>query len=130
MRELKFRVWDVLNREMVYPTNRISTCFSIKLNGDIVDGNGCSYDETYPVQQYTGLKDKNGKEVYEGDIIKYSRFFRDEREPTDLISFVRFEECKFGFDLKGFNNCFYDLSFEDVRGFEVIGNIYENPNLI
>lgn len=119
-RQIKFRVWDVLNNEMLYSSDKTANCFNIKLNGDVVDGNGCSYDETFPIMQYTGLKDENGKDVYEGDIIKFPQ------RTHCIYSEVTYSE--------------YDLAFKIEDRFirellkhkiiVVIGNIYENKELL
>ena len=113
-RQLKFRAWD-----------------DTKLNW--IDVKECSYndlfeDEKYIVQQFTGLKDKNEKEIYEGDIIKYHRVFENKREVIELTSCIKFENGAFGFDMKGFNDMF--MSLEDDSDIEVIGNIFENNELL
>jgi uncharacterized phage protein (TIGR01671 family) len=79
-------------------------------------------DETLDVMQYTGVKDKNGKEIYEGDIIKWK----------DHIFIVKYFEKigAFGFAFIADDGVedFYDLSISDLS--EVIGNIHENPELL
>jgi len=78
MREIKFRAWDERNEEMIYkPTLFDSHNFKEKL--------GCALELNWHIQntigffgalmQYTGLKDKNGKEIYEGDILTSSLSF-------------------------------------------------------
>lgn len=127
MRELKFRVWDTKNKQFL---SQSSEYYHI---GDIT---GIPYTlneilnklDRFVVQQFTGLYDKNKKPIYEGDIIKYTRLIEKERRIVELFSFIKFQDAKFGFDLTGFNDMFYDLS--DEPDFEVVGNIFENSELL
>ena len=129
MREFKFRVWDLekkfyLNQDdefHFYEPDRGWQC-PIPLCECLRD------KKRYVVQQYTGLTDKNKNLIYEGDIVKFSRLFEKERQIKELKSFVRFDEGQFGFDLIGFNDMFFTLS--DECGIEVIGNIFEHPELL
>jgi hypothetical protein len=129
MREFKFRVWDLekkfyLNQDdefHFYEPDRGWQC-PIPLCECLRD------KKRYVVQQYTGLTDKNKNLIYEGDIVKFSRLFEKERKIKELKSFVRFHNGQFGFDLIGFNDMFFTLS--DECGIEVIGNIFEHPELL
>jgi uncharacterized phage protein (TIGR01671 family) len=114
MREYKFRIYSFISKSFIY--------FDIYEYPQGIAG-GVSEP-----QQYTGLKDKNNKPIYEGDIVKFSRLFEKERKIKELKSFVRFDEGKFGFDLIGFNGMFFDLS--DECSIEVIGNIFEHKELL
>ena len=85
-------------------------------------------DEEVKLMQYTGVKDKNGKEIYEGDIIKY-KFPYDTR--LKHISPVKFLETEASFGIKdryGNEIPLYTISANNY--FEVIGNIYKNKNLL
>ena len=127
MREIKFRAWDKLNNKMRYfkPTETIR----------FVDFYDPANNWSEPMQ-YTGLKDKNGKEIYEGDIVRhYNRnvvvkwgFYVDGPEYDE----DRTEN--YGWYLKT-GKIKYDvepLATEkgDSNELEVIGNIYENPELL
>ena len=83
----------------------------------------CVIPET--VGQYTGLKDKNGKEIYEGDIVEKTYYSYHQPECSELFE-IKYEGLGFYFEhIKG--NAFYLPFTEDI---EIIGNIYENPELI
>lgn len=79
--------------------------------------------------QYTGLKDKNGKEIYEGDVLTY-----DER----ITGFVKYIGCSFIIEWVGIDTYSDLLGWDNWRSgktsdgskYEIIGNIYENPELI
>jgi uncharacterized phage protein (TIGR01671 family) len=84
-----------------------------------------SFEEDYILMQYTGLKDKNGKEIYEGDLVLYRKSAdgfvkRWSEKPVEII----WNEKKAGFDFKGsFNGLIYSE-------YEVVGNIKENKDLV
>ena len=116
MREIKFRVWDKLNKEMF--NVEIMDFQKRQVYKDTV-----SYRkfEDIELMQYTGLKDKNNKEIYEGDIVtlhnrKYKVTFN-----TEGARFVlRYDEFELDIIFINHNN----------KRMEVIGNIYENPELM
>jgi len=122
MREIKFRAWDKRNKKMVkvmrlwFPMEEEEKT----VNPEIEyweDNNDESYDiETFILMQYTGLKDKNGVEIYEGDIIKW--YFT--RYPSARKQ-KRIDEVKF----------IMGAFVPDVwrnQEYEVIGNIYEKED--
>ncbi len=140
MREIKFRAWDKQHREWI--TERLG----LFLNGTIIvyDANAgdddiisfrdknsrCYIKDWYrdiELMQYTGLKDKNGKEIYEGDIVKVYDWGVKTSEDIIGISAIEWSD-----DTKGWiHNPEYDIdSYDMFRNVEVIGNIYENPELL
>ena len=122
-REIKFRIWDKLLREMHY----IDLC-------DLAEGDDYWYDgETsvwevmndatseqrrYVIQQYTGLKDKNGKEIYEGDMVMFDYEWT---KPTE-IGVVTWNNENASFQIKGH---IPSSSMKHLDRMKVIGNIYE-----
>lgn len=119
MREIKFRAWDKKEKKMQYLKN-IGICYEyscLTFQGDSYSGicewptGDDSEIENQEIMQYTGLNDKNGKESYDGDILKW--FYSNYAEPC--IAEVTFSNGRF------------DIPSEE---FEIIGNIYQNPELL
>lgn len=120
MRTIKFRAWC---------TNLDNISFS---NGDhmeyditLVEGKYASVESgwdihgtyDFPIMQYTGLKDKKGKEIYEGDIVN---------EGIDDMNYeVVFTQGGFWLDERD-----NETGWPDSGDIEIIGNIYENPELL
>jgi uncharacterized phage protein (TIGR01671 family) len=122
MREIKFRVWDNLMKKYV------SRCEMTDITLNFYGDQQCCSLSDMVFQQYTGLKDKSGVEIYEGDVIKYHRVFESKKEVIELTSCIKFQNGAFGFDMKGFNDMF--MSLGDDSDIEVIGNIFENNELL
>jgi len=126
MRELKFRVWD--HKRQYFVNEKFDdVAMYIKFDGSLTFistvGGEMKVKGEYTVQQYTGLKDKNGKEFYEGDIVK---LFNDPDELYEVV-YNDFDNDIVGFLLEsdgGRGDWF------DSRKREVVGNIFENPELI
>lgn len=127
MREIKFRGRRLDNREWVYGSLIIFHDWEGNRRVQIVDDVGNIYEaDPATVGQYTGLKDKDGKEIYEGDII---RCFCPETLFIDYTGIIKFKDCSFNFyhiDGDGM------LRMRDFDGLaiEIMGNIHDNPELL
>ena len=119
-RVIKFRAWDTVSKVWLditgFETNndrkRMTASINTGLAGIFHDGDYVGRDNI-EIMQYTGLKDESGAEVYEGDVFLYE----------DQIDYVVYEEGSF-FAAK----CGYAIA--DINRYEIIGNIYENPELL
>jgi uncharacterized phage protein (TIGR01671 family) len=87
------------------------------------------YSEEYELMQFTGLHDKNGKEIYEGDILKLQypvNYGFAGKYNHEIIVTILFDNGSFWFKGDGYTDCNWHFYNE----YEVIGNIYENPELL
>ena len=129
MREIKFRAWDTDDKEMYYPLALAvvdNASLSLSPLRCCKDGNR-AYKPNHPLMQFTGLKDKNGKEIYEGDIVKGVGVTSYDKPIIRIVSFDD-ASARFGLtDVRG------NITFEPLKWtsfpLEIIGNIYENPDL-
>lgn len=137
-REIKFRAWDSVHNRMIYLKDCVSfghidefdiyeLCFeenNLKCQGydefdDYFDVTTVNKTEL-PIMEYTGLKDKNGVEIYEGDLIEY-------KDSTGKhIEEVKFDKGCFYAGLHGGSSTRVAPKLINARLSKVIGNIYEN----
>lgn len=126
-REIKFRVWS-------NNTWKMHEVVGIRFLADKIDvlDDGMpvtletSYQGEFVLLQYTGLKDKNGKEIYEGDILQCHYDFGDDTEPMEPV-IVEWQYD--GWAIHALGNDIYMLP-RDWEGYEVIGNVFENSDLL
>lgn len=126
MRDIKFRAWDIKKNVMVCSIEQsffqMGVWFASCRNGNCV------------LMQYTGLKDKNGVEIYEGDILKQSVseydlvkvYFANGMFMCESVSKSRFTDTT---HWKHFHSLFYDEYYK-YNNYKVIGNIYEHSHLL
>ena len=123
MREIKFRVWDVKLSKWINPTYNITLPFPA---------------EHKIIEQFSGLIDKNGKDIHEGDIVVCFYDFAVENDENGNVKFIEkrdfaLEEIKFiggGFCTSIEDDLCIHKWIEERNEIEVLGNIHENPELL
>lgn len=148
MREIKFRAWDKLRKTMTMPFY-LTDMVRDRIGNQMTDG---VYHFLFncEVLQFTGLHDKNGKEIYEGDIVKGHRITyscgdetREEmeekmnREPEFGVGYFKWNEDELEYEIVApFPDSYIYMKGKVglvglyLTTLEVIGNIYENPELL
>ena len=121
MREIKFRCWDRFKQRWSNYKINDGTVYFMDKNTGVWYG---SYNKRYKdfnLMQYTGLKDKNNKEIYEGDIVKFLNGIFEVIWCNEKASFMLKNK-----EYKEFLN----FICENNNGMEIVGNIYENSELL
>lgn len=113
-RILKFRVWDKLNKFYIYPDKGYRGHYILSLDGKFINLQNGSGGDEYVVQQYIGLKDKNNKEIYEGDLVKAK---------NGIVYTCKYSNEEAAFILDFIDSFVYLSDFDHL---EVVGNIFEN----
>ncbi|MCL8467948.1 YopX family protein [Bacillus sp. PS194] len=147
MREIKFRAWDENSQEMIYEVGITPEGIPYSIPENAEECDQFNYFPCCHKMQYTGLKDKNGREIYEGDIVRV--WEQNEHVPNrdsggGIIDFdviegfsqlgvVDFKSAWFTYETKKHQkgreeDIFAPLDF--TNNYEVTGNIYEDSELI
>ena len=118
-REIKFRLWTGITMEYNIVSGALGTFYAlIDKNDAACLAPTSKYQPETPLMQYTGVKDRDGKEIYEGDIIRGMHDFG----PAGFHSVT----CSVRWN----NEVGYQWNYWDLSTIEVIGNIFDNPELI
>ena len=134
MRDIKFRIWDGVKNEWLASSNKDALpYYGFALVGEVMTVQSppiWSLDEGNVVEQFTGLKDMNGREIYQGDICSFTS------KTGKHIGVVEWTDNLASFGLRMVKNNFrYTFSDLDTMGIdldtlEVIGNIHEDVELL
>jgi uncharacterized phage protein (TIGR01671 family) len=122
MREIKFRAWD--KECNCYDKNHHIV---IDLNGHIYNQQNGEGDSTYTIDQFTGLQDRKGRDIYEGDIVDVSMSYKGGTIPHRGV--IVYSSCFGSFATKNAGGETL-IQKHCTHTFEVIGNIHENPELL
>lgn len=141
-RETKFRVWDKANKKMYYLAESQMSQISLSINNEfwgLFDGVNriCgNADNSGVLMQFTGLLDKNGKEIYEGDIVKVkdNNYAYCEIDNPNVPRWI-YKNHKVIFRHGWFQAEDNDFGWEgenliDLTKGEIIGNIHQDPKLL
>lgn len=129
MREIKFRAWSKLLNKMLSHED-LNKALKNLTKIEYIAGIFLPLNSDNEIMQYTGLNDKNGNEIYEGDILKGTT--KGNSDEILAITYVKWDRGQFDLFTEMTSDSWEDALFNYMQFFdvEVIGNIYENPELL
>jgi uncharacterized phage protein (TIGR01671 family) len=119
MRPIEFRAWDLITKQMIYLNDALCSVPYYEIFCHTPD------DRPWELMQFTGLLDKNGKKIFEGDLLREYHY-------PDVRRCIWFDEGA-GFVFQAVKNkdwIWCPNEYSTANEWEVIGNIYENPELL
>ena len=119
-RKIKFRVWDKLEGRFINSSTPNQGHYIITLNGEFHNLQNGSGGNDYVIQEYTGLKDENGVEIYEGDILSMPITTFD---TGDIVDFIQEAVIFEGASFKWHGDFLEENLTKDLS---IVGNIFEN----
>jgi uncharacterized phage protein (TIGR01671 family) len=131
-REIKFRIWNATIKYFVQNIEGGVASFTLSNLTDYLQRNSIVNIDGFVFPQYTGLKDVNRKEIYEGDIVEV-RSYEDWNDEDGFNVTYIVGWCKRHVGFRGFKRKMIDLGYSGhglPEPIKVIGNIFENPELL
>ena len=127
-REIKFRAWDKTKKKWFEGE------WGILINSKIIDGKfDIDLNKRFILMQYTGLKDTNKNDIYAGDILQYISSINKQKEIAEVFWNNKYSSFEVRGDIASCYNKNLGVFINRLSNkprWEVIGNIYENPNLL
>ena len=134
MREIKFRAWDKRGKRWIHHEESGLLFLNFETTGGGIfhlhDELSPTGEDYYEIMQYTGLKDKNGVDIYESDIVVAITDQQFAFVGRKVVGEVRWDEEDTGYFLLTNTDKYPHLKFYHCHEFKVISNIYENPELL
>ena len=121
MREIKFRSWNENENKMTTPFTWIN-------DSNMISTQMCS-SPTHELMQFTGIKDSDGVDIYEGDIVHID-YIEYRPSPFNIESFNGVVKFIYGSFVIEKNSAIGDFLFQETALVKVLGNIHQNPELI